>query len=146
MQIEVKIDGQYIETKVVVYTAAMTEEVQAMLQKLGGATADTIVGFQSDVATILEPERILRVYAENQKVFAKADSGIFMLRMRLYEAEAVLEPHRFVRISNAEIINLRRVENMDLSMAGTICVRLQDGSTVYASRRFVPKIKAMLGI
>lgn len=146
MQIEVKIDGQYLEPKVVVYAAAMSDEVRAVLQKLGGLQAETIVGFQDEVATILKPGGILRVYAESQKVFAQADAGAFTLRMRLYEAEAVLEPHRFVRISNAELINLRRVENMDLSLTGTICVRMQDGGTVYASRRYVPKIKAMLGI
>ena len=69
-----------------------------------------------------------------------------MIRLRLYEAEERLKPFRFVRISNSEIINLKKVGSFDLSFAGTICVTLTDGSKTYVSRRYVTKIKEVLGI
>ena len=65
---------------------------------------------------------------------------------RLYEIEERLNPHQFVRISNSEIINLKRVDNFDLSFTGTICVKLSNGTTTYVSRRYVAKIKKILGI
>lgn len=52
----------------------------------------------------------------------------------------------FVRISNSEIVNLRRVNNFDLSYAGTIRVSLNNGDTAFVSRRYIPKIKKVLGL
>ena len=54
--------------------------------------------------------------------------------------------HAFVRISNSEIINLKKVKSFDLSFAGTICVTLSNGQTTYVSRRYVSKIKQVLGM
>ena len=146
MEIEIKIDKQYSEPKVVICTAEMNEAVQALLQRIGGPRAGELAGFQGGVATILAPPDILRMYAEQQRVYAEAGQGIYLVRLRLYEAESMLESHRFVRISNSEIINLRKVKNMDLSLSGTICVKLVNGHVSYVSRRYVSKIKALLGL
>ncbi len=72
--------------------------------------------------------------------------GEYLLRMRLYEAEERLDQTRFVRISNSEIINLKMAKRFDLSFSGTICVNLAGGQTAYVSRRYVAKIKRLLGI
>ena len=44
------------------------------------------------------------------------------------------------------MINLKAVRNFDLSLVGTICVTLRDGTVTYASRRYVTRIKESLGI
>ena len=64
----------------------------------------------------------------------------------MYEAEQCLTGRTFVRISNSEVINLKKVKGFDLSFAGTICVSLSNGSVTYVSRRYVSKIKQLLGI
>lgn len=70
----------------------------------------------------------------------------YALRLRLYELEERLSPMRFVRISNSEIINLYLVKRLDLSLSGTICMELAGGATAFVSRRYVSKIKDILGI
>ncbi len=70
----------------------------------------------------------------------------YILRLRLYELEKQLPASQFIRISNSEIINLKKVNNFDLSFTGTICVKLSNGITTYVSRRYVPKLKKILGI
>ena len=42
--------------------------------------------------------------------------------------------------------NPYRAQSFDLSFAGTICVALRDGTVTYVSRRYVSKIKQVLGI
>lgn len=57
-----------------------------------------------------------------------------------------MNPAQFVRISNSEIINLKKVKNFDLSFVGTISVEMANGTTTYVSRRYVAKIKKLLGL
>ncbi len=68
------------------------------------------------------------------------------MRQRLYELEERLDGTMFVRISNSEIINLKKVRKLDLSLTGTIRVLMTDGAATYVSRRYVKKIKQVLGI
>ena len=51
-----------------------------------------------------------------------------------------------VRISKSEIINLRFVKRLDLSITGTIGIQLKTGETAYVSRRYVNRIKSILGL
>lgn len=105
-----------------------------------------IAGFKDDSVQVIDPSSIYRVYAQSGKVFAETNKGNYLLRLRLYEAEERLEKLSFVRISNSDIINLKKVKSFDLSFAGTICITLSNGTVTYVSRRTVSKIKKLLGI
>ncbi len=89
---------------------------------------------------------MIRIYLNSGKVVAVTDKGEYILRLRLYEIENLLLTDQFIRISNSGIINLKKVNNFDLSFTGTICVKLSNGITTYVSRRYVPKLKKILGI
>ena len=146
VQVEVRLDSTVTDPKVVILTDQMTEEVNAILRMLSESEQKLIAGFRDDTAAVLDEKDILRIYATNGKVFAVLPSGEYTLRMRLYEAEERLKQHNFIRISNSEIINLKKVRNFDLSFTGTVCVVLSDGSKTYASRRYVTRLKGVLGI
>ena len=94
----------------------------------------------------MEPADLIRIYANTGKIFAVTDKGEYTVRLRLYELEERLNPHQFVRISNSEIINLKRVNNFDLSFTGTIRVKLSNETVTYVSRRYISKLKKILGI
>lgn len=146
MQVEVRIDETCKETRIIVVTDKMTDEINEIIKKLSDEQPRMIAGFKEDVVEILDPDSIYRIYAEAGKVFAETKSDKYLIRLRLYEAEARLERGSFVRISNSDIINLKKVKGFDLSFAGTICVTLLNGTVTYVSRRFVAKIKKLLGI
>ena len=74
------------------------------------------------------------------------NNGTYQIRLRLYEAEERLDNSKFVRISNSEIVNLKKVKSLDLSFVGTICMELSNGTVSYVSRRYVSKIKKVLGL
>ncbi len=146
MQVEIKIDTAVKEPKVIVLTDRMTEEINEIVRKISETEPQMIAGVSDDTVKILDQDRILRLYALGGKVYAAAEDGEYQLRLRLYELEERIRRDSFVRISNSEIINLKKVRHFDLSLAGTICVTLADGSVTYVSRRYVSKIKEVLGL
>lgn len=146
VQIEIKIDGSYTEPKIIILTAAVTDEVNVIVDKLSKETPQIISGSKNEKVEVIEQGDLIRVYANAGKVYAVTDKGEYTIRLRLYEMEERLNYNQFVRISNSEIINLKKVENFDLSFTGTICVKLVNGTTTYVSRRYVSKIKTILGI
>lgn len=146
MKIELKIDKDCIETKVVIIAEKMTEEISDLMQRLSNEVPQSLVGFDGESVLLLDPTEIVRVYAAVGKVFAVLNKKEYALRLRLYEVEECLSGKGFVRISNSEIINIKKAKKFDLSMAGTICVLLSNGDSSFVSRRYVTKIKKMLGI
>ena len=146
VKIEVKVDAACREPMVVIYTDKVTEEIHALVRRLSQDAPQVLVGFREEEAAVLPEDTVLRVFAEGGKVLAETEDGTYTLRLRLYELEERLDKTRFVRISNSEIVNLRKVKGFDLSFAGTICVRLQNNAETYVSRRYVAKIKQVLGL
>ncbi len=146
MQIEIKIDEACKETKVIIVTDKMTDAIHAIVKRLSDEPPRMIAGFKDDMVEVLEPSDIYRVFAGSGKVLAETNHGAYTLRLRLYEVEERLDGHSFVRISNSDIINLKKVKGFDVSFAGTIRVALSNGTVTYVSRRFVAKIKQLLGI
>ena len=124
MKIEVQLDAHCSEVKVLIMTDRISREVQELMDRITLSTTDILLG----------------------KVYAVTEEGEYQLRYRLYEVEERVNPKYFVRISQSEIVNLRKVKRFDLSLTGTIGVLFSDGSFSYVSRRFVSKIKQCLEI
>ncbi len=146
MKVEVTLDENCLETKIIILTKKMTEEITTLMQRLSDHIPQEIVGFDGNVVRLLEPADIVRIYAAVGKVFAVIGDKEYILRLRLYEAEERLNGKGFVRISNSEIINIKKAKKFDLSTVGTICVSLANGNVSFVSRRYVTKIKKTLGI
>ena len=146
MQVEIKIDSSYTEPKIIIMAASMTEDINNIVKKISEETSLIISGSRNDKIEVLEQSELIRIYAGGGRVFAVTDKGEYVLRLRLYELEKRLSSCQFVRISNSEIINLKKVSHFDLSFTGTICVKLSNNTTTYVSRRYVSKVKKILGI
>ncbi len=146
MKLEVKIDSLCIEPKVIILTASVTEEVNSILDRLSEHSPQIISGSKDNKIEVIEQEDLIRIYASAGKVFAVTTKGEYLLRHRLYEMEERLPTRQFIRISNSEIINLKNVNNFDISISGTIRVELSNGTVTYVSRRYVSKLKKILGI
>ncbi len=150
MKIDIRIDEKSQETTIIVQAYKIDDEVTEIINKLKEIEnkhhKGTITGFKDDIVEIIDENKIIRIYSSMQKVMAETSQGSYLIKARLYELEERLDKNNFVRISNSEIINLKRVVNFDLSFSGTICVNLDNKETTYVSRRFVGKIKEVLGI
>ena len=146
MQIKIELNKAYKEPEIIILTDKMTDDIDRIFKMLSDEKSQIIAGIKNDRVEVLEPNDIIRVYANSKKVFAVTDKGEYMLRLRLYEAEERLSLNQFVRISKSEIINLKKVNSFDLNFAGTICVRFFNNEVTYVSRRYVSEIKKVLGV
>lgn len=148
MKVEIRIVPERDEPIVVIEAPALTAEVEALVSQLQSQTPPMLTLWQGEQALRCSPANILRFYAEDKGVFAQLSDGqICTVRSRLYELEEQLDAYTFVRVSHSEIVNLKQVIALDLSLSGTIKMTLTGGKVVsYASRRYVKKIKQALGL
>lgn len=146
MKIEIQLDPNQQETKVIIITEQMTDEVKEIMDRLSKEQPRVLAGFRGEQVEILEPEDIYRIYGASQKIYAVTASGEYQLRSRLYELEERLTRLGFIRISNSEIVNVKKIKSFDLSYTGTIGVVLSNGTSTFVSRRYMTRIKQALGI
>lgn len=149
LKIEISIDKEAKERKVVIHTDEVDSEINALIERINGTQggkSGAFTAFDDSGALFLSPDEICRIYSQDKKVFAETNDGTYTLKARLYELEEALDNRVFMRISNSEIINLRQVKRMDTSLTGTICVSLKNGTQTYASRRYVALIRKQLDI
>lgn len=149
MEIEIRIKPELDKPNIVIETPVLTPEVEALaraLQERALSHTPPLLGFRGDEITALEPADVLRFYGADKAIFAQTEGGEYRVRERLYELEEVLDPRRFVRISQSELVNLKKVTALDLSLTGTIKMTLSGGTVCWVSRRNVKNIKKALGL
>ena len=148
MRVNIKIDANYEEPEVLITTAHMTDEVNQIVDFISHSDAVTTIisGIKNEKVELLEQAALIRIYAEDGKIFARTENDLYQLRLRLYDLEERLDDSLFVRISNSEIVNMKKVKRRDLSFVGTICMELSNGDVSYVSRRYEKKKKKRLGL
>ncbi len=146
VEIEIKIDANCAQPRVVIVTDRVTPQIESLVARLQQAEPRLLVGTRQGVARVLEAADILRIRTVEGKIYASTRQGEHQLRLRLYELEQQLDQSSFVRISQGEIVNLKEVRGFDLSLAGSVQVTLSDGSVTYVSRRYIPRIRKLLGL
>ena len=146
MKVQLEIDPNCKETQIIIRTNELTEEINELIQRTSASSTKMLAGFVADEVQLIDTAKIIRIYAADKKVFAQTQKDEYIIRMPLYKLEERLDQALFVRISQSEIVNLKAIKKMDLSFTGTIAMTLSTGITTYVSRRYVSKIKKILGI
>lgn len=144
MEVEIRIDPAQQEPKLIIYAAEESPQLRELAAQLAGLSLGPVQVWEEERSFFLPQSEFLRFYTEGKGVCAQTSEKIYAVRLRLYELEQHLDPLRFVRISNSEIVNLDRVTAIDLSYTGTIRMTLDGGVTSFVSRRYVKKIKEVL--
>ena len=145
MKIKAQIDSCFKQPEIHVCNKEMSSQVKELMEDLNRIFGGQLTG--TDVngnKCVLAKGNISRFYAEGQKVFAQNDDGSYSISKKLYELEEELEDSVFIRISKAEIINIRKIKRVDMNTIGTIKVIMRDGTETYTSRRNVTRLKKAL--
>ena len=146
MDIEIKIDEKFSEPKIVIYTKQMDKDLSEIIDNISIIDKKTLKAFKDEKMYILNQKDIETIYSENSKIYVRCNNELYTIKKRLYELENMLNKKSFIRISNSEIINFEKVENIDFKILGTLVINFKSGNKAYASRRYIPKIKEFLEI
>ena len=149
MKIKMEVAPGIPEPEIILRCAEAGEAAAGLLSRLYELAAEDtgkLTGQLDGQTYLLDPAKVLYADTADKRAFLYTAGAVYETELRLYELEERLSPHQFVRISNSEIIHLKKVVNFDLSFAGTIYVKLSNGTVTYVSRRYVSKIKKILGI
>lgn len=147
MNIKAIINEKYVEKELHVCSNKMDSEVTDMIASIDRLFNNGIPVKAANGDTVpVYPGDIFAVYAESQKIYVRTAAGSFEASQKLYELESVLDEKLFIRISRAEIVNIKKIKRLDLGISGTIKVIMIDGSESYTSRRNVTKLKKALSI
>lgn len=149
MKVGINIDRSVEEVEVLITAQEQSRTVDALYEHIvefDKKSLETLTAYRDDIAKIVNVNDVFRIYTGNQKVYIQTHQGEYAIRYRLYELEAALDKKQFLRISNSEIVNVKKIRDIDLSIIGRICIRFADNSQAYVSRRYIPKIKKSLGI
>ena len=149
MKVGINIDRSAEEVVVLITAQEQSRTVNALYEHIvefDKKSLETLTVYKDDIAKIVNVTDVFRIYTGNQKVYIQTHQGEYAIRYRLYELEAALDKKQFLRISNSEIVNIKKIRDIDLSIIGRICIRFEDNTQTYVSRRYIPKIKKSLGI
>ena len=144
MDIEIKVDENYENPKVVIYTKQVDKNVSDIIDSISNVNQEVLKVYKDEKMYILHQKDIESIYSENGKIYVRCEKEIYTIKSRLYELENLLNKRKFFRISNSEIINFEKVKNIDFKILGTLIINFKSGNIAYASRRYIPKIKDFL--
>ena len=147
VEIEIILDEQYADPHVTIRTKSNTQQVENIICAIENASNSDypqIAALEEGKLLFISQRDIVRAHTQGRKVILQTEDATYSIRKSISGLEELLDPERFLRISQSEIINLYKVKCFDLNMAGTIGVEFDCGIKSWASRSRVKKIKEML--
>lgn len=147
MKVELKLDKELDETKVVIYAKELNNKLSNLINKLELFEKDAkLIGYSEDKTYILDKDDIETFFSENNNVYARAGDKKYRIKQKLYELEEELKETDFVRVSHSEIVNFNRVESLEIQGSKVIILNFKSKQITYVSRRYVSKIKQYLKV
>lgn len=147
MQVKAIIHEKYTETEIHVCDHEGNENLQKLVEDISSFVNPGLpVQRQNGDKMVLNEKDVISFFSQGQKVFARTENETYVVAKKLYELEQDLNENLFFRISKSEIINLKRIQKLDMSLSGTIKVIMKDDSETYTSRRNVTRLKKVLGL
>ena len=144
MDIIFKINKELSDIKINVSAPSVTEEVTNILKTLEECKKEKIYVTRDDEIHEINLKEVICFYTEDKGVCVRTSKGNFRTRYRMYEIEEKYLTNKFLRISNAVIVNTEHVKFFNTGQIGNIVVKLDDGTEEYVSKRRIPQILKIL--
>lgn len=146
MKIALDINEKYKKTEIHICCSEDNLENRQIYKTVKDAFEKNITAYDDNEPVMVRHGEIVRIFTQNKNVYLMTENKQYRLRERLYELEEILDYELFVRISNSEIVNVKKIIRMDTSLTGTILMYMKGNTQTFVSRRYVSKIKKALKI
>ena len=143
MKVKIEISEEYDPAYAVIYTKAVTEEIQKvsdLLQQDNGP----VTAYSEDRLVVLQPEEIYMVRVEDETTVIYSKENKYKSRKRLKEIYAQVGDG-FMQISKSTVINLKYLDSMEAGFGGTMVLKLKNGCKDYVSRFYLKALMQYLG-
>ena len=147
VDIEVILDDRFADPKITIQTkekSKLVEDIIEAVENISGNDFPNIPGLTGDKVEYISQREIVRVYTSGRKLIIQTDDSAYFSTKTLSNIEAVLNPDRFIRISQSEIVNMRKVKQFEMKLVGTIGLEFENGEKTWVSRSSVKTVKAFL--
>lgn len=146
MKVEIVVDKNLKEKEVIIKTPKVDQESLDIKEKILSNDIQILSGIYDEKLEIIDLDDIIRIYANDKKVYTVTEKKAYLMKLPLYKIEDYLSGKNFVRISNSEIINLDKTKNFDFKYLGTISCEMDNGDICFVSRRAMKKVREILGV
>lgn len=135
------------EPYVVINSDELTPEIAELAREIAafGNGRNVIIGNLDERMVIIEPEKIVLIRVESEKVYVVTEDETYRVGKRMYELLEVLGKE-FMQVSKSAAINLSYLKSVEPSFNGIMLLHMKNGEKEYISRKYVPGLRKYLGI
>ena len=139
MKIAFEINEKYKKPEIHICSDRDDHESRKIYMTVMEVFEKNITAYDDNEPVMIRHGDIVRIFTQNKNVYLLTEK-----RERLYELEEILDSDSFVRISNSEIVNVKKIIRLDTSITGTIRMYMKGDTQTFVSRRYVSRIKKTL--
>lgn len=148
MKAEIRLSTDVNEPYVIIHAGKLTPEIEELAKRIENEklTENVFAVKRENLIYILEPNEVQIVRTEGNEIVAyDTTKKRFIADKRLYEIETLLG-HQFIRISKSAIVNIKKIDHVDVRFSGMMNVVMKNGINEYISRRHMGDFKRRLGL
>ena len=145
MKIIIQTDDSVQETTLSISCREVTPELERLIEALRLSDKKLSVRVNGEIR-LIDLKSILYVETVERNSFIYTEGGVFESQLRLYELEAMLAEHNFIRVNKSTLVNLNMIESLKSDIDRRIRVTLKNGYQLIISRAYAEDFKAKLGV
>lgn len=147
MRVDMNISENIKEPFAVIHAGELTPEIAELAREISqfGNGKGVIIGSLDERMVVIDPEHIVLIRVESEKVYIVTDENTYRIGKRMYELLEILGKD-FMQVSKSAAINLKYLESVEPSFNGVMLLHMKNGEKEYISRKFVPQLKKYLGL
>ena len=145
MKIIIQTDDSVQETTLSITCREVTPELERLIEALRLSDKKLSVRVNGEIR-LIDLKSILYVETVERNSFIYTEGGVFESQLRLYELEAMLAEHNFIRVNKSTLVNLNMIESLKSDIDRRIRVTLKNGYQLIISRAYAEDFKVKLGL
>lgn len=115
--------------------------VRKLMEEISGKPPDNLNIISTDGKRLnIFMDDIISVSVRDKLTLLQTEVGMFSVRQPLQSLEAALDSEKFLRISRHELINIDKIERVDLKVRRELKLELTGGLETWASHRCIPTV------